>query len=86
MARTRDAGLEQALKDTLGADNIKKGTAAAGESNRVSFTMKRKNHDAHVYAPWKNDSARGPSGASVVASDPGTQSGCAKASRCSSSV
>src|SRR5262252_2444856 len=31
MARTRSAGLEQALRDTLGADNIQKGTAAAGE-------------------------------------------------------
>lgn len=31
MARTRDAGLEQALRDTLGAENIKKGAAAAGE-------------------------------------------------------
>lgn len=31
MARTRAAGLEQALRDTLGADNIQKGTAGAGE-------------------------------------------------------
>lgn len=31
MARIRSAGLEQALRDTLGADNIQKGTAAAGE-------------------------------------------------------
>ena len=31
MARTRAAGLEQALRDTLGADNIQKGAAAAGE-------------------------------------------------------
>jgi len=31
MARTRNAGLEHALLDTLGADNIQKGTAAAGE-------------------------------------------------------
>lgn len=32
MARTRAAGLEQALRDTLGAENIQKGKAAAGES------------------------------------------------------
>src|SRR4029453_684871 len=31
MARTRSAGLEQALRDTFSADNIQKGTAAAGE-------------------------------------------------------
>ena len=31
MARMRTTGLEQALRDTLGADNIQKGTAAAGE-------------------------------------------------------
>src|SRR5262245_60851686 len=31
MARSRPAGLEQALRDTLGADNIQKGTAAVGE-------------------------------------------------------
>ncbi|HWF10960.1 MAG TPA: hypothetical protein VG297_20970, partial [Bryobacteraceae bacterium] len=31
MARTRAAGLEQALRDTLGDANIQKGTAAAGE-------------------------------------------------------
>jgi hypothetical protein len=31
MARTRSAGLEQALLDSLGAENIQKGTAAAGE-------------------------------------------------------
>lgn len=31
MARTRSAGLEQALRDTLGMDNLQKGTAAAGE-------------------------------------------------------
>src|SRR6516164_5141325 len=31
MARMRTPGLEQALRDTLGADNIQKGTAAAGE-------------------------------------------------------
>src|SRR5215471_1997472 len=32
MARTRSAGLEQALRDTLGADNLQKGTAATGET------------------------------------------------------
>jgi len=31
MARMRSPGLEQALRDTLGADNIQKGAAAAGE-------------------------------------------------------
>ena len=31
MARTRAAGLEQALRENLGADNIQKGKAAAGE-------------------------------------------------------
>ena len=31
MARTRAAGLDQAVRDTLGTDNIQKGTAAAGE-------------------------------------------------------
>jgi hypothetical protein len=31
MARSRSIGLEQALRDTLGADNIQKGSAAAGE-------------------------------------------------------
>jgi len=31
MARTRDAGLEQALRQTFGADNLQKGTAAVGE-------------------------------------------------------
>src|ERR1700729_2513831 len=31
MARMRAPGLEQALRDTLGADKIEKGTAAAGE-------------------------------------------------------
>jgi enterochelin esterase-like enzyme len=31
MARTRAAGLEQALRDTFAADNLQKGTAAAGE-------------------------------------------------------
>ena len=31
MARTRAAGLDQALRDTLGADKIQKGAAAAGE-------------------------------------------------------
>ena len=31
MARTRAAGLEQALRDTFSADNLQKGTAAAGE-------------------------------------------------------
>jgi len=31
MARTRAAGLEQALRDTFGVDNLQKGKAAAGE-------------------------------------------------------
>jgi len=39
MARTRAAGLEQALNDTLGADNIKKGTAAAGESGEFVWAI-----------------------------------------------
>ena len=32
------------------------GPRPPGESSRSSLTMKRQNHDAHVYAPWKNDS------------------------------
>ena len=39
MARTRAAGLEQALRDTLGADNIQKGTAAAGEMGDFVFAV-----------------------------------------------
>jgi enterochelin esterase-like enzyme len=39
MARTRAAGLEQALRDTLGADKIEKGTAAAGESGDFVFAV-----------------------------------------------
>lgn len=39
MARTRAAGLEQALRDTLGADNIQKGTAAAGEKGDFVFAV-----------------------------------------------
>jgi len=37
MARTRASGLEQALRETLGADNIQKGTAAAGELGDFLF-------------------------------------------------
>ena len=64
---------------------VSRKTASSGVSSRSSRTMNRQNHDAHVYAPWKNDSASLPSGASVVASEPGTQSRCANASRCWSS-
>ena len=39
MARTRASGLEQALRDTLGADNIQKGTAAAGELGDFVFAV-----------------------------------------------
>ena len=39
MARVRTAGLEQALRDTLGADNIQKGTAAAGEMGDFVFAV-----------------------------------------------
>ncbi len=39
MARTRAAGLEQALRDTLGADNIQKGSAAAGEMGDFVFAV-----------------------------------------------
>jgi enterochelin esterase family protein len=39
MARTRAAGLEQALRDTFGADNIQKGTAAAGERGDFVFAV-----------------------------------------------
>ena len=39
MARTRVNGLEQALRDTLGADNIQKGTAAAGEMGDFVFAV-----------------------------------------------
>ncbi len=39
MAKTRAAGLEQALRDTLGADKIQKGTAAAGELGDFVFAV-----------------------------------------------
>jgi hypothetical protein len=39
MARTRSAGLEQAVRDTLGADSIQKGTAAAGEMGDFVFAV-----------------------------------------------
>ena len=39
MARTRSAGLEQALRDTWGADNIQKGTAAAGEMGEFVWAV-----------------------------------------------
>ncbi len=56
-------------------------------SSRSSRTMKRQNHDGpRVGAVEERRRASGPSGASVVASEPGTQSGCANASRCCSSV
>ena len=39
MARMRSHGLEQALRDTLGADNIQKGTAAAGEMGEFVWAV-----------------------------------------------
>ncbi len=39
MARTRAAGLEQALLDTLGADKIQKGKAAAGEMGEFVWAV-----------------------------------------------
>jgi hypothetical protein len=39
MARLRSAGLEQAMRDTLGADNIRKGSAAAGEMGDFVFAV-----------------------------------------------
>jgi hypothetical protein len=39
MVRMRTAGLEQALRDTLGADNIQKGSAAAGEMGDFVFAV-----------------------------------------------
>jgi enterochelin esterase family protein len=39
MARMRSAGLEQAVRDTLGADNIQKGTAAVGEMGDFVFAV-----------------------------------------------
>src|SRR5579884_801780 len=39
MSRNRSAGLEQALRDSLGADNIQKGTAAAGELGEFVFAI-----------------------------------------------
>lgn len=39
MARTRSAGLDQALRDTLGAENIQKGIAAAGEAGDFVFAV-----------------------------------------------
>lgn len=39
MARIGAAGLEQALRDTLGSDNIEKGTAAVGEMGEFVWAM-----------------------------------------------
>lgn len=39
MARLRAPGLEQALRDTLGVDNIQKGTAAAGERGEFVWAV-----------------------------------------------
>jgi hypothetical protein len=39
MARMRSAGLEQAVRDTLGADKIQKGTASAGEMGDFVFAV-----------------------------------------------
>src|SRR5580658_3776776 len=39
MARMRSAGLAQAVRDSLGADNIQKGTAAAGEMGDFVFAV-----------------------------------------------
>ena len=39
MARMRSAGLEQAVRDTLGVENIQKGTAAAGEMGDFVFAV-----------------------------------------------
>ncbi len=39
MARMRSAGLEQAARDTLGAGNIVKGTAATGEMGDFVFAV-----------------------------------------------
>src|SRR6478672_10459189 len=39
MARTRAAGLEQALRATLSADNIQKGTAVVGERGEFVWAV-----------------------------------------------
>jgi enterochelin esterase family protein len=39
LAKTRAPGLEQALRDTLGAENIQKGTAAAGEMGEFVWAV-----------------------------------------------
>ena len=39
MARTRAAGLDQAMRDSLGADNIQKGAAAAGDLGDFVFAV-----------------------------------------------
>lgn len=39
MARSHSSGLEQALRDTLGFDNIQKGTAAAGEMGEFVWAV-----------------------------------------------
>jgi hypothetical protein len=39
MARMRASGLEQVLRDTLGADNIQKGAAVAGEMGDFVFAV-----------------------------------------------
>ena len=59
MARTRAAGLEQALQDTLGVDNIKKGTADAGEAGEFVWAIAAASeprlqiNDAPPLAAWK---------------------------------
>jgi hypothetical protein len=39
LARMRAPGLEQAVRDSLGADNIQRGTAAAGEMGDFVFAV-----------------------------------------------
>src|SRR5579864_2000150 len=39
MTRMRNAGLERALRDTLGTGNIQKGTAAAGEMGELVWAV-----------------------------------------------
>ena len=39
MARTRAPGLEQALRGSLGQDDLQKGTAAAGEMGEFVFAI-----------------------------------------------
>ena len=60
--------------------------AASGLRRAVSRTMKRQNQAAQPYAPMNAEPASGPSGASAVASEPGTHRPWANTDSCISCV